>query len=197
MVAPSYGVPRLASLHQGLSRLAVPADDSRAARKTRGDLPLSTARRTLALVVAVAALALGTGASVAPAQVPPGLGATQCEALASVLTQLTAVQQRLTTLAAAVQQRIAAGGLTPRQLALARAQLALLTAQLRVVNLFLARGQAAYTRLCGSASPPPPPPPPAPPPSEPAPPPPPPAEPPPPPPPPPPPAPPPPPDPGE
>jgi len=144
---------------------------------------LSTARRTLALVVAVAALALGTGASVAPAQVPPGLG-IRCEGLAAMGTQLAAVQQQLTVVVAAVQQRIAAGGLTPRQLAVARAQLAFLTAQLRVVNLLLARVQAQYERLCGSTSPPPPPPPPPPPAEPPPPPPPPPAEPPPPPPPP-------------
>jgi hypothetical protein len=151
----SVEVPRLASLFRGLCSRRAHADDDEAAREDeRGELPLRSAGRIIALTAAVAAFAVGPGSSIAPAQqVPPGAVA-RCNALASTAAQLQTAHNRLASAIAAVQQRVASGNLNGRQLAAARFQLAVLGLELRLVDSLLVRVQASYQRLCGGSAPP-------------------------------------------
>ena len=116
-------------------------------------------------MAAMAAFALGPGSSFAPAQVGLPGSAARCDTLASTAAQLQRAHNNLSAAVAAVQQRIASGNLTGRQLAAARVQLAVLSFQLRFTDLLLVRVQQTYQRLCGGNVPPPPPPPSPPPPS--------------------------------
>ena len=167
----SVGVPRLTSLLRVCARGAlVPMTTKPPPMRTRGELPLRSTGRIIALAATMAAFALGPGSAFAPAQaVPPG-SAVRCNTLASTANQLQTVHNNLAAAVAAVQQRIAGGNLTGRQLAAARVQLAVLSFQLRFVDLLLVRVQQTYERLCGGSAPPPQPPssppPPSPPPPE-------------------------------
>jgi hypothetical protein len=128
-------------------------------QETRGELPLSTASRILALAVAVAAIALSTGTSVAAAHGKPGYGKpgpdARCNALSAAVKQLTAIEQKLSDALAAVEQRMAAGNLTRRQLAAVEWQLNMLTRQFELVDKLLVKTQELYDKLCGTASAPP------------------------------------------
>ena len=106
---------------------------------------MRTARKTIGVGLAAAALALGGAAVTAPtasAQVAPGPGVTQCDALASIAGQVESLVANTAATAAALQQRLNAGGLNPRQAALVRAQLALVRLQLAVLNALLNRLEA-------------------------------------------------------
>lgn len=118
---------------------------------------MSTASRILALAVAVAAIALSMGTSVAAAHGKPGHGKpgadARCYALSTAVKQLTAYQQKLSDALAAVEQRMAAGPLTRRQLAAIEWQLNMLTRQYELVDKLLVKAQEQYDKLCGTSAP--------------------------------------------
>ncbi len=116
---------------------------------------MSTASRILALAVAVAAIALSMGTTVAAAHGKPGHGKpgadARCNALSTAVKQLTAYQQRLSDALAALEQRMA-GALTRRQLAAVEWQLDMLTRQFEVVDKLLVKTQELYDKLCAGTS---------------------------------------------
>jgi hypothetical protein len=102
--------------------------------------------------VAVAAVALSTGTSVAAAHGgPPSVGA-RCNALEKAVNHLTAWQQKLSDALAAVEQKMA-GPLTPRQQKAVERELNWLTRQYELVDKLLVKAQALHDRLCGGTSP--------------------------------------------
>jgi hypothetical protein len=105
--------------------------------------------------VAVAAIALSTGTSVAAAHGKPGYGKpgpdARCYALSTAVKQLTAWQQRLSDALAAIEQRMAAP-LTPRQQRAVERELDWLTRQYELVDKLLVKTQELYGKLCGSPS---------------------------------------------
>ena len=80
----SVGVPRLTSLLRVCAGVAlVPMTTKPPPMRTRGELPLRTTGRIIALMAAMAAFALGPGSAFAPAQVVLPGSAARCDTLAS------------------------------------------------------------------------------------------------------------------
>jgi hypothetical protein len=99
-------------------------------------------------------MALSTGTSVAAAHGKPGHGKpgadARCNALSNAVNHFTAWQQKLSDALAAVEQRMSAGTLTPRQQAAMGRQLDWLTRQYELVDKLLVKTQELYDKLCGS-----------------------------------------------
>ena len=127
---------------------------------------MTIARRTLAVAATAMFLALaGSTAALAAHERADAGQRTQgvaafCDDLAARIAQLQTTRGDLVAAAARVQQRIAAGGLTPRQQLIARAELAILRLRIGLLDGTLAFLQQRQAQLCpgGGTQPPPPPP---------------------------------------
>ncbi len=126
---------------------------------------MTIARRTLAVATTAIFLALaGSTAALAANDRADASQRTQavaafCDDLAARIAQLQTTRGSLVAAAAQVQQRIAAGGLAPRQLFIARAELAILRLRLVLLDATLGFLQQRQAQLCpggGAGTPPPP-----------------------------------------
>ena len=118
---------------------------------------MTTARRTLAIVVAIVLLALGgSGAALAAGQATEGTAAVAapCDRLADRIAQLETAKVRVSEMIAQVEQRL--DSLRPWQARAARIVLANLRNLLAQIDNRLAALQAQYAEGCTAEEDPPP-----------------------------------------